>query len=70
MAGTAGDWTDDGACTTSDLAPGEFVKMTFQSKAVPATQIARASVVPNPKLAREAAAATEPARRNSRFFTW
>ncbi|KAH9949899.1 glycoside hydrolase superfamily [Amylocystis lapponica] len=75
--GSAGDWTDDGACTASDLAPGEYVKVPFQSKAVPSHMIAKASFVPNPSLSAAMAAASaavaqptnaESYKKSSRFF--
>ncbi|KAI0688227.1 glycoside hydrolase [Cytidiella melzeri] len=33
--GVAGDWQDDGPCATAALAPGQFVKTHYESKAVP-----------------------------------
>ncbi|KAI0925852.1 hypothetical protein AcW1_008172 [Taiwanofungus camphoratus] len=70
--GSAGDWTDDGACTSSDLAKGEYVKVTYQSKVAPTNIGPKVSAVPNLSLsAARAAAAVEtaaPSRRNSRFF--
>ena len=33
--GVAGDWQDDGACTTVALAPGQFITVHYESKSVP-----------------------------------
>ena len=33
--GAAGDWTDDGACTTNSAKQGQIVTVHYESKAVP-----------------------------------
>ena len=35
IIGSAGDWQDDGVCTTAALAPGQFVTAHYESKSVP-----------------------------------
>lgn len=35
ILGAAGDWTDNGACTTKALAAGAYVTMKYESKSVP-----------------------------------
>ncbi|CCL98777.1 uncharacterized protein FIBRA_00782 [Fibroporia radiculosa] len=62
--GSAGAWTDDGACTAVALAKGEYIKVAFQSKEAPLNVPPKVSAVPTAS----AASATAPARRNSRFF--
>ena len=54
--GAAGDWTDDGACTTVALAHGAFVAAHYESKAVPLD-----SPVQTPD-------SEVPKSKNSRFF--
>ncbi|KZT73036.1 carbohydrate-binding module family 5 protein [Daedalea quercina L-15889] len=61
--GASGDWTDDGACSTTNG------PVSYQSKEVPLTATARAGTVPNLSLSSAIAAKTaDVSRRNSRFF--
>ncbi|KAI0733488.1 glycoside hydrolase superfamily [Fomitopsis betulina] len=62
--GASGDWTDDGACSTTNN------KVSYQSKEAPLTASPKAGTVPNPSLSAAIAAtqAAEATRRNSRFF--
>ena len=56
--GSAGDWTDDGACTTVALAKGAYVKAVYESKSVPTD-----APVQTP-------ADAVPKTKSSRFFAW
>ncbi|EPT01410.1 hypothetical protein FOMPIDRAFT_96173 [Fomitopsis schrenkii] len=62
--GAAGDWTDDGACSTTNN------NVSYQNKEPPLTAAPKAGTVPNPSLSAAIAASqtAEVTRRNSRFF--
>ena len=62
--GAAGDWTDDGSCSTTNN------NVSYQAKEAPLTASPKAGTVPNPSLSAAIAAAqtAEVTRRNSRFF--
>lgn len=67
--GSAGDWTEDGACGASSDATA--VKVAYQSKVAPTNVGPKVAAVPNLSLSSALAAQTAPpSRRNSRFFRY
>lgn len=54
--GVAGDWQNDGACTSVALKAGEFVKVHYESKSVPLEVPVKTPDGAGPK------------HKNSRFF--
>ncbi|OCH83980.1 glycoside hydrolase [Obba rivulosa] len=62
--GVAGDWQNDGVCVAANLAPGEFIKVHYESKSIPLT------VKPKATVARQTVSApTESTRKSSRDFS-
>lgn len=56
LTGSAGDWQDDGACTTVALKAGAYITAHYESKSVPLS------------LPVKTPAGAGPKSKNSRFF--